>query len=385
MRLQGRLDLRDHLRRATNVLMAGSIFIVLHDFSLGGTERICLRLARRWAKLDRTVTIFCGNEQGPLRALAGGDVRIVAAKPAIARGSGSRLALARSAAAFLKQNPADVCFIPGNYHWPVIPALARICRRDRGIIAAQISADLRKPQRTRLRQYLFDRRMRVLLRGADGLVAMSEQAARAAKSVLPNPVRIIPLPALEDDGAPPTALPQGSPVVLGAGRLVPEKGFAALIEAFARIPVTDARLMIAGSGPQEGRLKDQAKKLGISGKVTFLGYLEDIRPALDGASLFVLPSKFEGFGAVVIEALAAGRPIVMTDCSPAADLVRGSDSGLVVPIDNVEALAEAMSSMIGRTRHDPARAAASVSPHRIGAAAPQYLDFFDELRRSVEH
>lgn len=366
--------------------MARSIFIVLHDFSLGGTERICVRLARRWAKLGRTVTIFCGNEQGPLRALAGEDVRIVAAKSVIARGPGSRLALARSAAAFLKQNPADVCFIPGNYHWAVIPALARICRRDGGIIAAQISADLRKPQRTKLSQYLFDQRMRLLLRRSDGLVAMSQEAARAAKAVLPNPVRVIPLPALDDDEAPPTEVPEGPPVILGAGRLVPEKGFATLLEAFARIPVSDARLMIAGSGPQEGPLKDQAKELGISRKVTFLGYLEDIRPALDAATLFVLSSKFEGFGAVVIEALAAGRPIVMTNCSPAADLVRESGSGLVVPIDDVEALAEAMTSMLGRTGHDPARAAASVSRHRIGVAAPQYLDFFDELRRSVmEH
>ena len=362
--------------------MAGSIFIALHDFSLGGTERICLRLARSWAKLGFAVTIFCGSERGPLRHLAGPDVKVVAASPAIARGFGSRLALARSAAAFLKDNPADVCFIPGNYHWPVVPALSRVTHRNCGIVVAQISADLRKPQRGPLRQFLFDRRMRHLLRHSDGLVAMSEEAALEANAVLPTPVRVIPLPALEDDAAPPTAVPEGPPVILGAGRLVPEKGFAILIEAFARVPVSDAKLMIAGSGPQEARLKQQASELGIAGRATFLGYLEDIRPALDAASLFVLPSKFEGFGAVVIEALAAGRPVVMTDCSPAADLVRGSGSGLVVPIDDVQALAQAMTTMLSRTEHDPDRAAASVSPHRIGTAAIQYLDFFEELRRS---
>ena len=360
--------------------MPMSILIVLHDFSLGGTERIGVRLASAWAKLGHSVVIFCGNEEGPLKFLAGPNVRIVCARPVIKRGFGSRAALARAAARFLKHNPTDACFIPGNYHWTIVPALAGVARRQGGIVVAQISADLRKPQRGPLRQSLFDLRMRLLLKRSDGLVAMSEEAAADAQQVLPNRIAVIPLPALEDDPPPISEAPAGPPVVLGAGRLVPEKGFSTLIDAFALIPIEGASLVIAGSGPEEARLKELARQKGIGEKVTFLGYVEDIRPALDASHLFVLPSRFEGFGAVVIEALGAGRPVVMTNCSPAAALLSASSSGLVVPVDDVQALAKAMTTMLVSKDHHPNRAAALVSRHRIGAVAPQYVDFFKSLR-----
>ncbi|MEG8055703.1 hypothetical protein QP150_01870 [Sphingomonas sp. 22L2VL55-3] len=79
-------------------MAALSILIILHDFALGGTERVAVRLAGAWAKQGVAVTIFAGSDAGPLRALAGEAVEIVVAEPSIPRGSGSRKRLARKRA-----------------------------------------------------------------------------------------------------------------------------------------------------------------------------------------------------------------------------------------------------------------------------------------------
>lgn len=357
-----------------------SILVVVHDFSLGGTERTAMRLARAWSKQGSDVTIFCGSATGPLASLAGPDVQIVCSDPEIGRNAGSRRRLARAAARHLNQHPADICFIPGNYHWPVVPRLTRADRKAGTKFVAQISADLRKPQRGRLRQMLFNLRMRWLLRHADALVAMARKAELDADEILPGKTTIIPLPAIDDDALPPVPIPEGGPVILGAGRLVPEKGFMTLLEAFAKLPIAEAHLVIAGSGVEEARLKSRAIELGIERRVTFLGYVEDIRPALDEARLFVLASQFEGYGAVVIEALAAGRPVVITDCTPATELFTDPGIGVVVPIDDIDALCQGMAAMLGRPPPDPELAAALVAHHRIGAVAKLYLDLFERLR-----
>lgn len=359
-----------------------SILVVVNDFSLGGTERTAVRLARAWSKQGAKVTIFCGSGKGPLAALAGPDVQIVRSDQEIGRGAGSRRRLAKASARYLNQNPPDICFVPGNYHWPVVPRLIKAGRKAGAKLVAQISADLRKPQRGRLRQALFDLRMRWLLKDADALVAMARKAALDADKVLSGKTTTIPLPAIEDDAAPPLPIPAGPPVILGAGRLVPEKGFMALLEAFAKLPIAEAQLVIAGTGIEEARLKSRAIGLGIERRVTFLGYVEDIRPALDEARLFVLASQFEGYGAVVIEAVAAGRPVVLTDCTPATELLTDPSVGAIVPIDDVEGLSKGMATMLGRPPPDPEFVAALVAHHRIGIVATMYLDLFERLREA---
>lgn len=86
--------------------------VVLHDFSLGGTERIAARLATAWAQAGAEVILFCGSEAGPMRSFVTDDVQVVAAPVPIMRGAGWRRLLGRHAAAHFTRHPVDLCGYP---------------------------------------------------------------------------------------------------------------------------------------------------------------------------------------------------------------------------------------------------------------------------------
>jgi glycosyltransferase involved in cell wall biosynthesis len=361
-----------------------SIGIVLHDFQLGGTERIATRLAQRWADLGCSVTILCGARTGALSALLADGVEVVEARPAIRRGRRSRTALAAAAARHFAGHPVDICFIPGNYHWPVVAPVARLHRAIRPAIVVQVSAALRKPQRKPLKQWIFDLRMRWLLRDADAIVTLSPIAERQAGTLLPNTrLQTIPLPAIEDDAADPLPSASADPIILGVGRLVPEKGFETLIKAFAQLIDKTSQLVIVGAGHDEGRLRAIAYEAGVADRLLMPGYVADPRPWFDRSRLFVLSSQFEGYGAVLVEALAAGRMVVATDCTPAAaELIDDPEVGQVVPIDDPAAMAAAIDAILTAPPTDPARLTERVAHFRMAPVAQAYLSLFEAIRRS---
>lgn len=360
-----------------------SIGIVLHDFPLGGTERIALRLARAWSERGVAVTVFVGEDKGPLRDLVPPGIRLVPAEPPIPRGRGSRGRLGEAAAAHFAREPVDGIFVPGNFHWEIVPALARIPQRP--AIVVQISSPLQMRQRGWLRQWVFRRRMRRLLRHADALVAMGSLHEWQANAMIRRPIATaIPLPALDDDAP---AGPATGKIILSAGRLIHQKGFDLLIDAFAELGDPEARLVIAGSGPEEAVLAKRVADRGLDGRVTLVGFAPDIRPLLDEARLFVMASRFEGYGAVIVEALGAGRPVIATASTPAVDdVLRDPERGIVIPIEDEGALTDAMRALLDKPAPDPHRLASAVDGYRIGAGAAAYLACFERVlagRRAV--
>jgi glycosyltransferase involved in cell wall biosynthesis len=355
-----------------------SIGIVMHDFPLGGTERIALRLARAWLGRGVAVTIFCGDESGPLRAMVPEGAHLAPAKPRISRGPRSRQRLGRAAARYFAAHPVDALFVTGNFHWEVVPALSRIAPRP--ILLVQISSPLEMPQRRRFRQALFRRRMRRLLARADALVAMDEAGRRSADAMMKRPIATtVPLPALDDGDLP--VVPASGRMIFAAGRLIHQKGFDLLIEAFRQLDDPEARLVIAGSGPEEEALRQQIVTAGLTDRVRMAGYTPDIRPFLDQARLFVLPSRFEGYGAVIIEALGAGRPVIATASTPAVDdVLTDPVCGRAIPIEDIPALTRALRELLDQPPPDPFALAQTVAAYRIGAGAVAYLDLFARTR-----
>ena len=132
------------------------------------------------------------------------------------------------------------------------------------------------------------------------------------------------------------------PVVLGAGRLSKEKDFPTLIEAFRRVQAErPCRLLMLGEGPMRGELEGRVRALGLEAHAALPGWMENPYAFMARARLFVLSSRYEGFGNVLVEALACGCPAVSTDCpSGPAEILE--DPSLLAPVGDADALAGVM-------------------------------------------
>jgi glycosyltransferase involved in cell wall biosynthesis len=151
--------------------------------------------------------------------------------------------------------------------------------------------------------------------------------------------------------------PAADGTVVGAlGRLEPRKGHADLLAAWPlvldRFP--DVRLILVGDGPARSSLEHQAQGLGIAGRVDMRGAVPEGARVLSEISVFVLPSHVEGMSNALLEAMAAGRPVVATDVGGNREVVVPGETGLLVPPRDPAAMAEAILVLV----NDPERARA---------------------------
>jgi glycosyltransferase involved in cell wall biosynthesis len=173
-------------------------------------------------------------------------------------------------------------------------------------------------------------------------------------------------------GIAPLAVPEGRPVVFGAGRLAPQKGFGVLLEAAASWRALDPvpLVVIAGEGPLGGELMARAAALGVD--AVFAGHRDDVAALLAVAAVFVLPSQWEGQPLALQEALRAGTPVVATRAGGIPELA--GDAALLVPPGDAPALAAAVSSVLT----DPLLAAAlRVAAASRAAVLPSPADAVD--------
>ncbi len=136
------------------------------------------------------------------------------------------------------------------------------------------------------------------------------------------------------------------PLVATAIRLVKRKGPGHLVNAFSKVlkAIPNAKLAIAGGGAEAANLRAQIKKLGMEKSVFMLGKLqrEQVAKLMAAADVFVLPSLFESFGLVLLEAMAVGTPVVCTQTQGALEIIRDGGDGLVAPLGDEDALASAI-------------------------------------------
>lgn len=138
--------------------------------------------------------------------------------------------------------------------------------------------------------------------------------------------------------------PEDKPLILAAGRLHVNKAFDVLLHSLAQIP--DAILWLAGTGPEEKKLKALCHKLGLDERVRFLGWRTDVTALMRTADLFVCPSRHEGLGSIVMESWAHRCPIVATNSQGPGEAITDGVSGLITPIDDADALAKAIKSVL---------------------------------------
>lgn len=176
-------------------------------------------------------------------------------------------------------------------------------------------------------------------------------------------------------------VPDNGKIILGLGRLHENKGFDVLLRALVQLP--SAYLLLAGEGPLRQELEKLAQKLGVKPRVRFLGWRDDVAALYATADLFVCPSRHEPLGNVVIEAWAQGRPVVATASQGPSALIRDGETGLLTPVDDAAALAQAMGRVLSdaevAARLGAAGRAAFEAEFTEQAVVEQYKAFFDRI------
>jgi glycosyltransferase involved in cell wall biosynthesis len=226
--------------------------------------------------------------------------------------------------------------------------------------------------------------LRIQVPAFAAIVAMAEPARAEVETVMrvaPSRVTVINnaslrMAELEQFAATRDAAPRDHPSrhFLAVGRLVGQKNFALLLRAFARMRRPDDHLTLIGEGGQRAALERLTDSLGIADSVSMPGHINPLHDAFAIADAFILSSDYEGLGVVVVEALAAGVPVVATDCCVnIAMLVDGA--GLLVPIKDVAALACAMDE-IGDVSIDTSMMRNRACSFAVETVAPDWLTLF---------
>jgi glycosyltransferase involved in cell wall biosynthesis len=197
---------------------------------------------------------------------------------------------------------------------------------------------------------------RLLAAGLDRYLPVSHDLARCLRQtlhfpahkiqVIHNGILVEPFNSLAD--ATLRASLNGNsqrPIVLTAARLDAQKGHRFLLEAAKLVP--EAQFVLAGDGPARASLEEQAQTLGLRDRVVFLGYRSDIPELLACCDLFVLPSLYEGLPLSVLEAMAAGKPVIASAVGGTDEAVIPGETGLLVPPADPLALATAICTLLG--------------------------------------
>lgn len=195
---------------------------------------------------------------------------------------------------------------------------------------------------------IWDFLRRRLYRYASIVTANSQHAINALKAYVPQHKLVyvpnpIPLPVQNAQ-----TMAQRENIILSVGRLYPQKGIDLLLRAFANIAheYLDWRLEIVGDGPLRGDLTRLADDLNIAHAVTFAGIVQDVGPYYSKASIFVLPSHYEGTPNVLLEAMSAGLPVVVNGaCQSAVDFIQESKGALIFSSDSVDDLAHNLKNL----------------------------------------
>lgn len=209
-----------------------------------------------------------------------------------------------------------------------------------------------------LNKFIYTPLIRRLYPRAESLIALSEGVKAdledhfgvpgAKINVIYNPVDCEEVRAAAEERVNESIFEEGVPVVLTTGRLVALKNHSLLIRAFAQareqIP---SKLVLLGEGPMEQELHRLAANLGIEKHVRFLGWRSNPFQYMRRSSLFVLTSNYEGFGNVLVEAMACGCPVISTDCpSGPREILQDGKYGILVPLENEAKLVEAMNTAL---------------------------------------
>lgn len=310
-------------------------FLIQDNTTVGGTERTTCCIANEMARQGHEVAIvsifgvngrcaFPLEESVKFEILS--DVRYGLKMSALRRGVEMLKAVGKVRKSQLLRE-ADVIIAQKFF-----AAIAAVNARYRGKLIVGDHFPYGKYQQPvrGLRDFVY-KRAKALVVLTEGYKREFQTAGVERVEVIPNMISIKERQHVE-----------GEKEIVAVGRLAQEKGFDTLISAFAKVAerLEGWELKIYGGGVMMEQLKQQIKESGMDGKIEMMGEVADIERVYANAAFGVMPSRFEGFPMVLLEAAAAGLPMVAFDCPTGPKEILKEGGGLLVENQNVEALGE---------------------------------------------
>lgn len=340
---------------------------LVSSLQVGGAEVIALQLAEEQARAGHAVEVIALRD-GPLRSRLSDAVHLTCFEK---RGLGLRLAVMRHALT----HPVDVM----NSHNPSAQRLAGFARVGKWPrIVMTLHGEASRTYHRVTTSLTLDHLVAVSTRVAESWREKHPRFPSERLTTIDNGVAVgasfLPRP------------PLGSlPTILVVARLDPIKDLGTALRAIAllraRRPV---RLVIAGDGIERAPLEAEARNLGISDAVEFLGMVHDVAPLYAAADLFCLSSISEGMSLAILEAMSAGVPVVATDVGGTPDILTDGGTGLLVPPQDPAAMAHALGRLLDdvalRRRLAEAAWSRVAQRYSIAATAQRYVELYDRLR-----
>jgi len=371
------------------------VLVTIHRISLGGADRVAILVANALADAGMSTWLAILRDEGEgedaLLQLLDPRVEIRRAGPAL---RSRHLELVRGYF-FLRREVAhwrpNVVLASSN-NMGLVTGLA--ARRGQGLrhrVALKFTNPVVRPRDWGAPRIAYRERLyRFVLGLYDRVITLSDAERDTLcdlYSELCDRIVTLPNPYVTDEMLEimTAARNDRSPRIVACGRMMPQKRFDRLLDAFARLNVPDVQLVLLGDGPLRGELQTRVNELELAGRVHMPGFVENVSPWLAGANLLALSSDYEGFPAVVLEALACGVPVVTTNCFDGARaLLADAPPCAVVERHDVDAFAEAMAAAL-RTQSDREVLRRLALPYRTDTALRSHVATIAELAGRQVH
>lgn len=368
-----------YLRRQKEA-QAKRVMILVSDLGTGGTARATLLVANGVAEAGMEVSLLVTKPGGRLTRQLDPRVKLIEVRALRGRGAGM-LAAVGTIADWIRAERPDVLLSAGN-HMHVAASLAhKKARHAGGELALKLTNPVERPTGRALTNAARSAWYRRAFRRASRILTIAHAArdelAAAYSGVAPK-LRVVDNPYIRDRmlelGATRHGFTPGRLVAIG--RLVEQKNYPLMLHALALVGNDQEwSLDILGDGPLLKPLQDLAAELGIANRVTFHGFVEDPLPFFANAHALLLSSAWEGQGAVLIEAIACGCPVIATRSTAAVGEVLGEGRfGTLVQPADAQALAEAIDRELTSRSQVSAEARQWVERYRIDAGVQSHLD-----------
>ncbi len=330
------------------------LVILIGSMSSGGAERVTANLANYWSQKGWQITIvtmtaterdfyqlnpqvkrigldLANESKGAIDALFRNMKRIQKTEEIIKREQPNVVLAMMTAAniwvALTSSRFKNIVFVGSEHNYPPRASAIRIWNQ--------------------LRKYLYKKLDAVTALTSETREWIQNNTNAKRVPIIPNPIwpfdshrPIVDTPNKEKD----------KKILLAAGRLVSQKGFDLLLKAFSKISdeFFNWELYILGEGHLREELEREVESLGLRNKVYLSGCVGNIRDWYEWADIYVMSSRFEGFGNTLAEAMACGLPVISFDCNAGPrDIIRQGVDGLLISTEDVNALADGLKRLMG--------------------------------------